>query len=118
MVVDGVPIDNSTQSTGGMLGSTVAPNRASDLNPSDIESIEILKGASAAAIYGARAAAGVILVTTRSGQSGETRYSLQSSYTFDEVTQGVPLQTSFGHGSGGNAAQRTCVSLRNRPDPR
>src|SRR6185312_7813703 len=55
-VVDGVPIDNSTYSTEmNPLAGTTAPNRASDINPADIASVEILKGAAAAAIYGARA---------------------------------------------------------------
>ena len=82
-VVDGQPIDNQTVSTqsisdgsgtaSGANQSTVAPNRASDLNPNDIESIQILKSAAAAAIYGARAANGVVLITTKSGQPGPTR---------------------------------------------
>lgn len=53
-----------------------APNRIADLNPNDIESIEILKGASAAAIYGSKANNGVVIITTRSGQTGEPRYRL------------------------------------------
>src|SRR5438552_6991831 len=83
-VVDGVPMDNSTFSTSNFLGpedaggtlvqvgqteGTVATNRAADLNPNDIESVEILKGPAASAIYGARAAAGVVLITTKSGRS-------------------------------------------------
>jgi TonB-linked SusC/RagA family outer membrane protein len=98
-VVDGVPIDNSTLNTEGTTTQgTVSPNRASDINPDNIASIDILKGAAAAAIYGARAGQGVVLITTRKGQSGPTRYSLSSSYSFDDVTNGVPLQTKFGLG--------------------
>src|SRR5690606_31470440 len=79
-VVDGVPIDNSTLSTEGTTTQgTVAPNRASDIDPQNIASIDILKGAAAAAIYGARAGQGVVLITTKKGQSGPTRYSLNSS---------------------------------------
>lgn len=110
-VVDGVPIDNSTHSTGGgsdlvgnFTASTVATNRASDINPADIESMEILKGAAAAAIYGSRAAQGVVLITTKKGQPGQTRFSLRSSYTMDEVNKAVPLQRKFGQGTGGKAA--------------
>src|SRR5256886_3882481 len=105
IVVDGVPIDNSPNAPAASindqryLGSTVAPNRAADLNPNDIASIEILKGAASGAIYGARAGQGVILVTTKSGQAGPTRYSLRSSFSFDNVTHGVPLQTKFGQGT-------------------
>ncbi len=97
-VVDGVPIDNSTISTGTFLASTVTPNRAMDLNPNDIESIEILKGAAAGAIYGARAAQGVILITTRRGRPGATRYSARSQLSWDRVSQRIPLQQRWGLG--------------------
>ena len=101
-VVDGVPIDNSTLSTEDVaVAGTTAPNRASDINPDDIASIDILKGAAAAAIYGARAGQGVVLITTKHGHSGPTRYSLRSSYSFDEVSNGIPLQRKFGLGTGG-----------------
>lgn len=86
-VVDGVLINNTTIRTGrtqvngasGGQSSTSqdnAANRISDLNPDDIEKIEVLKGPSAAAIYGTRANAGVIIITTKRGQAGETRISL------------------------------------------
>ncbi len=110
-VVDGVPIDNTTLSTGSFLASTVSPNRASDINPADIESVEILKGAAAAAIYGARAANGVVLITTKSGRSGQTRFSLRSSFGMDEVTHAVPLQRSFGQGFGGVASTTSAYSF-------
>jgi len=106
-VVDGVPIDNSTINTeGNPLQSTTAPNRASDINPADIANVEILKGAASAAIYGARAGQGVVLITTKKGQSGPTRYTLRSSYSFDDVNKSIPLQTKFGHGS--NGVSPTC----------
>ncbi len=95
-IVDGVPIDNSTVATGASTGSTVAPNRASDLDPNDIESVNILKGPAAAAIYGAAASEGVILITTKSGKSGPTRFSLRSSYSIDDVNRDIPLQRKFG----------------------
>ena len=104
IVVDGVPLDNSTEATGGYLGSTVAPNRASDLNPNDVATSDIHMGAESGAIYGARAGQGVWLITTKSGQPGPTRYSLRSSFSIDNVTHGVPLQTSFGQGTNGTAA--------------
>lgn len=114
-VVDGVPIDNSTYATGASTGSTVAPNRASDLNPNDIESVEILKGSAAAAIYGARAAQGVVLITTKKGRAGETRYGLSSTFSVDQANREVPLQRRFGQGSGGRAA--TCAALDCRVSP-
>ncbi|HEY8766107.1 MAG TPA: SusC/RagA family TonB-linked outer membrane protein [Dehalococcoidia bacterium] len=120
-VIDGVPMNNSTFSTtnfnpidaggggvggqdnGGQLEGTSAPNRMVDLNPGDIESVEILKGAAAAAIYGSTAANGVILITTKRGEAGVNRYSLRSSISNDKISKKYPLQTSFGLGNS-NAA--------------
>jgi TonB-linked SusC/RagA family outer membrane protein len=110
-VIDGVPVDNSenhlpTTTRGGRLANTNVPNRASDINPNDIASIEILKGAAAAAIYGARAANGVVLITTRSGMPGTTRASLHTTVTTDRVVGQYPQQMTFGHGTAGTAAGR------------
>lgn len=103
-VVDGVPVDNSTIVTTFFEAGTTATNRMSDLNPADIESVEILKGAAAAAIYGTRAGAGVVLITTKRGRAGEPRWSVRSTYSRDELNRDYPLQTKFGHGSGGAPA--------------
>jgi TonB-linked SusC/RagA family outer membrane protein len=100
-VVDGVPIDNSTISTTGTTGGTTAPNRASDINPADIETVDILKGSAAAAIYGAAASNGAVLITTKSGKSGATRFSFNSTLQVDNVDKGIPLQRVYGQGSGG-----------------
>ena len=107
-VVDGVPVDNSTTHTEnlqflGNTGGTVNTNRAHDINPNDIESIEILKGAAAAAIYGSRAANGVVLVTTKRGRPGTNTIQYRSSWSWSEVNQVVPLQTSAGQGLTGAA---------------
>ncbi|MEO7042052.1 MAG: SusC/RagA family TonB-linked outer membrane protein [Gemmatimonadaceae bacterium] len=102
-VVDGVPIDNSTNVNGSALTGANTPNRASDINPDDIASVDILKGAAAAAIYGARASNGVVLITTKAGHSGPTRYTLSSSYSVDDVNHAIPLQTKYGQGSLGVA---------------
>ena len=110
-VVDGVPIDNTSFSTtdfnptdgltAGSIEGTTQSNRASDLNPADIESVEILKGAAAAAIYGARAAQGVVLITTKHGTPGPTRYSFRSSVSASDLNRTYPLQRSWGQGLGG-----------------
>lgn len=107
-VVDGVPVDNSSINTQALIPGvnnqeqgTVSPNRISDINPNDVESVTILKGSAAAAIYGARAAQGVVLITTKSGSAGATKYSLRSSFSFDKVTAGYPLQTKYGQGNNG-----------------
>jgi TonB-linked SusC/RagA family outer membrane protein len=120
IVVDGVPLDNSAFSTsnfnrlddaggtsiggGGGFGQTegtVVTNRAADLNPNDIESVEILKGPSASAIYGSVAAAGVILITTKSGRAGPTRFTFRSSTSFNDINHQYPLQTSWSQGDFG-----------------
>jgi len=114
-VVDGVPIDNSSTSTtnfnpvdglnSGEIEGTAQANRAIDINPDDISNIEILKGAAASAIYGARAGQGVVLITTKRGHAGATRYSLRSSLSFDDITKRYPLQTAFGQGFGGESPE-------------
>ena len=104
-VVDGLPIDNSTTPTSqfdgtGLAGQqgTPAPNRAIDINPDDIESVEILKGAAAGSIYGARAGQGVVLITTKKGRPGATQYSLRSSFGLSDVHRFPELQRQYGQG--------------------
>jgi TonB-linked SusC/RagA family outer membrane protein len=78
IIVDGVRFDNSTtfMDAGFSEGSPdQAPNRLNDLNPDDIESIEVLKGPAASGIYGTSASNGVILITTRKGSAGPTRWN-------------------------------------------
>ena len=114
VIVDGVPINNNSRTTGnpqtgGTLGGVVVTNRAFDINPDDIETIEILKGPAAMSILGASAGAGgAILITTRKGQSGVTRYSLRTTAQFDKPSDYVPLQQRFGSGTGGIAT--ACVA--------
>jgi TonB-linked SusC/RagA family outer membrane protein len=115
-VVDGMPIDNSTITTTSFDGTgfgdqqgTYAPNRGIDLNPADIENIEVLKGAAAGAVYGARAGQGVILITTRRGRPGTTTYSLSTSLSVNNVTRFPTLQREYGQGNGG--VTDTCGGL-------
>lgn len=89
IILDGVYINNSFQRTGrasvtgaGASNQDDGANRLADLNPNDIESIEVLKGPSAAAIYGTRANAGVIIITTKRGSSGKTTVSLSQDIGF------------------------------------
>ena len=106
MVVDGSPVNNQMifggVSTGGH-GGTTPSNRASDINAEDIESIEILKGAAASAIYGSRANNGVVLITTKSGKFGAPQMSFKTVYSFDRVTQLPELQTRYGQGIDGES---------------
>ncbi len=119
-VVDGVPIDNSTRGvgTGGTgSGGTVEVNRASDLNPQDIASVEILKGAAASAIYGSRAANGVVLITTKRGVPGKTRIQYVMSYSWDRVNRSVPLQREYGQGDKGKYKKNYLRSWGPKLDP-
>jgi TonB-dependent SusC/RagA subfamily outer membrane receptor len=95
-IVDGVYISNAEIPSGARFASGAnsgseegASNRIADLNPDDIESIEILKGASAAAIYGTRANAGVVIVTTKAGKSGKTQISLNQDLGFNSIIKFV-----------------------------
>jgi hypothetical protein len=100
-VVDGVPVDNSTIVTTEPTAGTQAMNRMADLNPAT--SSRWKSGAAAAAIYGARAGAGVVLITTKRGQAGAPKWNYRVSYSQDEVNTDYPLQTKFGQGTGGQS---------------
>lgn len=101
IVVDGIPISNST--LGSSTEGVVQQSRLNDLNPNDIESFEILKGAAAASLWGTRAANGVIVITTKKGKNsgGKVNISYQSSYSMDIINKSVPLQTNYSQGSNG-----------------
>ncbi|MCB0638145.1 MAG: SusC/RagA family TonB-linked outer membrane protein [Lewinella sp.] len=101
IVVDGIPISNDVRGNSD-AGGVNQESRLNDLNPNDIESVTILKGASAAALYGTQALGGVILITTKSGRfASQTRVSLRSTYSVDVINRRYPLQTAFGQGDGG-----------------
>ncbi|WP_375325511.1 SusC/RagA family TonB-linked outer membrane protein [Flagellimonas sp. GZD32] len=89
-VIDGVPVSNGNVGTSGAYSSLSA---LAGLDQNNIESITVLKDASATAQYGARGSNGVILITTKSGKSGKTTFSINSSYGFqnDAITGPVPL---------------------------
>ena len=110
-VVDGVPVDNSISynniASGALNSSAAPPNRAIDLNPDDIENVEILKGAASGAIYGSRAGQGVILITTKHGRPGPTKYSLRSSISLDKHGRLPDFQAKYGLGTAG--ATPACV---------
>lgn len=90
-VIDGVPVisDSGTFSTGATQNPALNP--LTNINPSDIESIEILKDASATAIYGARGANGVVLVTTKQGKSGKPNVSIGAKITMQQVTKEMDM---------------------------
>lgn len=103
-VVDGIIYDNSTSvlgnsGTDGMTRSnTTYSNRVMDINPEDIESLSVLKGAAAAALYGSRAADGVVIITTKKGAEGSVRVDFSSKLSTSWVTKTPEAQTEFGRG--------------------
>jgi iron complex outermembrane receptor protein len=93
-VVDGVPLDGGSSTSNGLpgVGGTSRPkNPLNFLNPQDIESITVLKDASATAIYGTRGANGVVLIKTKEGKVGETKVTFSSSRGFATVARDVDL---------------------------
>jgi TonB-linked SusC/RagA family outer membrane protein len=104
-VVDGVPISNDVDRTnGGSLGTNgdnQPSNRALDINPDNIESVNVLKGAAAAALYGSRASNGVIVVTTKKGGNANKKAEVTFSSTYEaQKVYGLPeFQTDYGQGT-------------------
>lgn len=101
IVVDGIPVSNSTLGSG--TDGVIQQSRLNDINPNDIESMEILKGASAAALWGSRAANGVIVIKTKKGSPVQGRPSIvfKSTYSIDQLNTYFDLQDSYGQGRGG-----------------
>lgn len=94
-VIDGVVASNSTtnvsQRSVTSAGVALGTNRMADINPNDIESINILNGAAAAAVYGSRANNGVVIITTKKGKSGKPRFTFSTSYNTNELRKRVPF---------------------------
>ena len=99
-VVDGIPISNENNGAAGLWGGSDGGDGISSINPNDIESVSVLKGGAASALYGSRASNGVIIVTTKSGKGRDGfGVELSSSYTFDKVNTDLQdYQTSYGQG--------------------
>jgi TonB-linked SusC/RagA family outer membrane protein len=101
-IVDGIPYNNSTETGNYQWGGYDRAGGSFDLNPEDIESISVLKGATAAALYGSRAGNGVILVTTKKGDKNK---NLGITYTYkmtaSPVAYSLDLQNTYGQGSNG-----------------
>src|SRR4051812_49301448 len=104
-VVDGIIYDNSTTVTGNTgtdglsRSNTTYSNRVMDINPEDIETLTVLKGAAAAALYGARAADGVIVITTKKGAEGRVTVNVTSKLSTSWANKLPVAQTMFGPGS-------------------
>ena len=103
IVVDGIPInDSGVESGGSIFNSTVSGGGITDINPADIESISVLKGPNAAALYGSRAASGVILITTKTGSRGKgLGVSINSNLVFEKPMFLPDFQNQYGQGTQG-----------------
>ena len=106
IIVDGVPMDNTTSYAGGnnitgSNGGVTQGSRLNDINPNDIESVQVLKGASAGALYGSKAANGVVVITTKKGSRGEAKITFKTSYSFDEISERIEMQDTWGQGRSG-----------------
>src|SRR6185436_12349538 len=113
MVVDGIPIsDNVDESTVGLY-SNQSSNRSMDLNINNIESVNVLAGPAAAALYGSRAAHGAIMITTKkgSGRKGVLNVTFSSSYSQQRVYGFPELQNKYGQGANGVFSAITTNSL-------
>lgn len=128
IVIDGLPISNETNNTSpsdypfnANLQGVQNGNRGLDINPEDIESINVLKGPAAAALYGAQAASGAIIITTKKGRTkGKSRgfnLSYSSSLELQKVNKLPELQTKYGQGTGGGTLSGGMVKEAGAPNP-
>jgi ferric enterobactin receptor len=104
-VIDGIIYDNSTTVTGNTgtdglsRSNTTFSNRVMDINPEDVETMSVLKGAAAAALYGSRAADGVVIITTKKGAEGAVRVNVASKASTSWANKLPEVQKEFGNGS-------------------
>ena len=104
-VIDGIVMDNSTTtvSTSGSLRGL--SNRAADINPDDVESISILKGGAATALYGQAGSNGVVVITTKTAKAGKMRIGFSTTYGIDEVDMLPEVQSKFSQGFVGTTSR-------------
>ena len=96
-VIDGVPMYNMMNGGGGGIYDQQGTDGAADINPEDIESISMLTGPSAAALYGNAAAAGVVLITTKKGSADKTSVTVSNNTTFSKVSMMPEMQSKYGN---------------------
>ena len=100
-VVDGMPMRGANSGGSTEFGSQGSTEPIADLNPEDIESMSVLTGAAAAALYGSEAANGAIVITTKKGQAGKTRVTFNSSLQWERALVLPKIQNRYGTGAGG-----------------
>lgn len=111
-VVDGIPISNANDGNADTVTGIASPNRIADINPDDIESVTVLKGASGAVLYGNRGSNGVVLITTKSGKSsgGKAVFEYSSQVSFDNALVLPDYQTKYAQGVNGVYGEGTSLS--------
>lgn len=116
IVLDGVPISNDNiNGSNSASGGTSQQSRLNDINEDDIESVNILKGASAAAVWGSQAANGVVVITTKRGKNtGKINIEYKTTLSIDELAELHPLQTTYGQGQKGKYSARSSKSWGDR----
>lgn len=121
-VIDGLPVSNNTFGQGKLYSdqpnrTTDYLNRVADINPNDIESISVLKGGEAAALYGIDAAGGAIVITTKKGTSGRPKVTYENRFRTDEVTRFPEIQKIYGRGTQGQLDPNTQNAFGPKNDP-
>ncbi|WP_018615463.1 SusC/RagA family TonB-linked outer membrane protein [Segetibacter koreensis] len=101
-VLNGVPIDNTQRGNAGEWGGSDNGDGIGNLNPDDIETMTVLKGQSASALYGSRASNGVILITTKTGKKGNFAVDYNTNYSIDKAINYTDYQYVYGQGQNGN----------------
>ena len=125
-IVDGLPIDNKTFGTGALASDKTSAtafnnrgvdftNRAADINPEDIESITVLKGPEAAALYGIDAASGAIVITTKRGKAGDGQINYSNSFRVEQINKFPQIQRVYDRGDLGAFNDRQDVLRYNGP---
>jgi len=120
-VIDGVPMTNTSNTNGQPMSGTYGGtpdggDGISNLNPDDIESITVLEGAAAAALYGSQAANGVVLITTKKGKAGKAEINFTSSYTNDAISYKPQFQNEYGETPNGNQSWGAKLSTPSSAD--
>ena len=102
IVVDGMPINNSQiYGNSSRFGGVSQQSRLNDLNANDIKSVEVLKGASAASLWGSKAANGVIVIQTKDGSMGKMKMNYKRTQSYDVIHDRLEMQTTYGQGRSG-----------------
>ncbi len=112
-IINGVPMDNSQRGSSGEWGGADNGDGIGNLNPDDIETMTVLKGQSASALYGSRASNGVILITTKSGKKNDFAVDYNMNYMEDHAIDYNDFQYTYGQGIGGAKPTTVASAIQN-----